>query len=133
MAREENLDMASAFRVEFDLEKELYRLVGPGGEEGDVIGIGLPAEVEVGGRRYIAFSDWNPDDPNEPEPTIELPVHLLGQEQRQVVDMDLDFTGLDGVEEGGEDGAAPVEVEAGIEADDDEDEPVDGQKDEGTK
>ncbi len=44
---------------------EAYRIVGDGGEEGELVEYGMAATLDVGGKRLLAIVDADPDDPQE--------------------------------------------------------------------
>lgn len=77
---------AAGFVVQYD--DEYYRILGPGGQEGEVSDIGSPAFLNVGGQVYIAFLDLDPDgeEGEAPDPSAQTwpvapTVYLLGTPQ----------------------------------------------------
>lgn len=113
-----------AFKLEYDLTHDYYRIVGPNGEEGEPVPFGYPADIEVGGRPYIAVVDYDPEQ--DEAPVIVLPVYLLGAEQRTVEVQGVDLIGYIPDEEIEEQGAAPAageEDEGGEEDEQQKDKP----------
>ena len=56
----------------------LYRIVGPDGEEGDIVEYGTPAFLEIGHHLFMCFID-DPNEPREHEGQLYELTTILGE------------------------------------------------------
>src|SRR5579883_2174349 len=104
------------------LGDDVYRIVGDGGEEGELVEYGDPATLEVGGHRYLAIVDVDPtDDQNVISLLAEGEWIVDGRSVGDVEMEDVEFKTADGAGEGDE----------GEAFDEDEEEDEDDQDDDG--
>ena len=83
-------------KITIEKGEQGYRLIGPGGEEGDLTEYGDPATLEIGGETYMALL------PSEEEEYEELESLVYRLEDVETVVEEVDF----------EEGDEPEEVEA---------------------
>jgi hypothetical protein len=111
------------------LGDDVYRIVGDGGEEGELVEYGDPATLEVGGHRYLAIVDVDPtDDQNVISLLAEGEWIVDGRSVGDVEMEDVEFKTADGAGEGDE-GEETVTATADDDDDDDLDLDLDDDED----